>query len=236
LHGPSLAAVFLGLFCMPQAFSQREDVVTLRKNASTGFSLVELLTVMAVGAILAATAIPYGLNYIRHYQVTAAGQAVASVMQLSRAQAVKRNSRNGLILNFDYPAEGQFQFTTLDADPETLAYNAVYPGPGPNAVFDPNDRDYGIAPAVGDNDVPPHGIIANLPPEIGFDPTGGVWNALLFRSNGSVEAVTADGAGDALIRQDGLDWVLTIQYPRFGFVRDIRISRNGRVEVEVPAP
>jgi len=87
-------------------------VVTLRKNASTGFSLVELLTVMAVGAILAATAIPYGLNYIRHYQVTAAGQAVASVMQLSRAQAVKRNSRNGLILNFDYPAEGQFQFTS----------------------------------------------------------------------------------------------------------------------------
>src|SRR3972149_6622555 len=194
LHGPSLAAVLLGLFCMPQAFSQREDVVTLRKNASTGFSLVELLTVMAVGAILAATAIPYGLNYIRHYQVTAAGQAVASVMQLSRAQAVKRNSRNGLILNFDYPAEGQFANSALEADPETLAYNAV---------FDPNDGDYGIAPAVGDNDVPPHGIIANLPPEIGFDPTGGEWNALLFRSNGSVEAVNAEGAGEALLRKEG---------------------------------
>ena len=206
-----------------------------RKEASRGFSLVELLVVMAVGAILAATAIPYGLNYIRHYQTTAAAQAVASVMQLSRAQAVKRNSRNGLILNFDYPAAGQLQFTTLEQDPETMAaYGGIYPGPGTNANFDPNNRDYGVAPAVGDNQSPPHGTIVNLPAEMEFDDSGGTWNALLFRSSGAVEAVNATGSGNDLIRQDGLDWVVTIQYPRFGFVRDIRISRNGRVQVEVP--
>ena len=206
-----------------------------RKETSRGFSLVELLVVMAVGAILAATSIPYGLSYIRHYQMTAAGQSVASLMQLSRGQAVKRNSRNGLILNFDYPAAGQFQFTTLDQNPVTMgAADAVYPGPGANAVFDPNDRDYGIAPAVGDNVSPPHGTITNLPPDIVFDSSAGTWNALLFRSNGAVEAVNAAGSGATLIRQDGLDWVLTIRYPRFGFVRDIRVSRNGRVKVEVP--
>ena len=206
-----------------------------RKEAPRGFSLVELLVVMAVGAILAAIAIPYGLNYIRHYQTTAAAQAVASVMQLSRSQAVKRNSRNGLILNFDYPAEGQFQFTTLDQNPVTMgAYGGIYPGPGASANFDPNDRDYGVAPAVGDNPSPPHGIIVNLPPEMEFDDSGGDWNALLFRSSGAVEAVTANGSGNKLISQDGLDWVVTIRYPRFGFVRDIRVSRNGRVQVEVP--
>ena len=206
-----------------------------RKEASRGFSLVELLVVTAVGAILAATSIPYCLNYIRHYQTQAAAQGVASLMQLSRGQAVKRNSRNGLILNFDYPAEGQFQFTTLDRDPVTMgAYGGVYPGPGASAVFNPNDRDYGTAPGAGDNISPPHGTIANLPPEIQFDDTGGTWNALLFRSNGAVEAVNAAGSGATLIKQDGLDWVVTIQYPRFGFVRDIRVSRNGRVQVEVP--
>jgi prepilin-type N-terminal cleavage/methylation domain-containing protein len=207
-----------------------------RKQASRGFSLVELLVVMAVGAILAATAIPYGLNYIRHYQTTAAAQAVASMMQMSRSQAVKRNSRNGLILNFDYPAAGQLQFTTLDQDPETMAaYGGIYPGPGTNANFTPNNRDYGVAPAVGDNfEIPPHGIIVNLPPEMGFDETGGEWNALLFQRSGAVEAVNATGSGNDLIRQDGLDWVVTIRYPRFGFVRDIRVSRNGRVQVEVP--
>ncbi len=206
-----------------------------RKEASRGFSLVELLVVMVVGAILAATAIPYGLNYIRHYQTTAAAQAVASMMQMSRSQAVKRNSRNGLILNFDYPAEGQLQFTTLDQDPVTMApVDAIYPGPGTTTNFTPNDRDYGIAPAVGDNVSPPHGIIVNLPPEMEFDETGGEWNALLFQRSGAVEAVNATGSGNDLIRQDGLDWVVTIRYPRFGFVRDIRVSRNGRVQVEVP--
>lgn len=206
-----------------------------RKEASRGFSLVELLVVMAIGAILAAVAIPYGLNYIRHYQTTAAAQGVASLMQLSRAQAVKRNSRNGLILNFDYPEAGQYQFTTLDQNPVTMgAYGGVYPGPGASAVFDPNNRDYGIAPAVGDNVSPPHGNVTNLPPDMVFDETGGTWNALLFRSNGAVEAVNANASGNPLIRQDGLDWVLTIRYPRYGFVRDIRISRNGRVRVEVP--
>ena len=215
--------------------SKEEDVLIFRKEASRGFSLVELLVVMAVGAILAATAIPYGLNYIRHYQMTAAAQGVASLMQQSRSQAVKRNSRNGLILNFDYPAPGQFQFTTLDQDPVTMgAYGGVYPGPGASAVFDPNDRNYGVAPAVGDNVSPPHGNIVNLPQDIVFDETGGTWNALLFRSNGAVEAVTAGASGNALIRQDGLDWVMTIRYPRFDFVRDIRVSRNGRVRVEVP--
>ena len=145
-----------------------------------------------------------------------------------------------MILNFDYPVQGQFQYTLLDADPRTLAYNNVYPGPGPNAVFDPNDRDFGKAPAVGDANCPqsnpagPHGCPAPLPPDMEFDDSGGTWNALLFRSNGSVEAVTADGSGNPLIEQDGLDWVVTIQYPRYGFSREIRVTRNGRVQVEVP--
>lgn len=111
LPGPSLAAICRGVFFHPRNpfMTKEEDVVIFKKEASRGFSLVELLVVIAVGTILAAIAIPYGLNYIRHYQTTAAGQGVASVMQLSRAQAVKRNSRNGLILNFDYPAERQYQ-------------------------------------------------------------------------------------------------------------------------------
>lgn len=212
-------------------------MLAFRNHASHGFSIVELMIVMLIGSIMAAIAIPYGLSYIRHYQMTAAGQGVASLMQMSRGQTVKRNSRNGLILNFDYPEPGQYQYTTLDADPETNAYDTtIFPGPGPTAVFDPNDRDYGIAPPVGDSTIPPHGIIASLPQDVVFDETDGEYNALLFRSNGAVEAVNAQDSGNALVRTDGIDWVLTIRNNRYGFVRDIRISRNGRVRVEEVAP
>jgi prepilin-type N-terminal cleavage/methylation domain-containing protein len=217
--------------------ARRSKVLAFRNHASHGFSIVELMIVMLIGSIMAAIAIPYGLSYIRHYQMTAAGQGVASLMQMSRGQTVKRNSRNGLILNFDYPEPGQYQYTTLDADPETNAYDTtIFPGPGPTAVFDPNDRDYGIAPPVGDSTIPPHGIIASLPQDVVFDETDGEYNALLFRSNGAVEAVNAQDSGNALVRTDGIDWVLTIRNNRYGFVRDIRISRNGRVQVEEVAP
>jgi hypothetical protein len=196
--------------------------------------------VVAVGTILAAVAIPYGLNYIRIYQTQAAAQGVASTMQMSRAQAVKRNTRIGLILSFDYPQPGQFQFTVLDENPDTLGNDAVYPGTGGSAVFDPDVTDWGLVPAPPNNMTPPHGPIASLPVEVEFDPTAGGaprFSSLLFRANGAVEAVNPSGfpggTGTPVVYQDGVDWVVTIRHPRYGFVRDIRISRNGRVQVIV---
>ena len=219
---------------------RKEAIVTYDPRPPRGFSLVELLAVMAIIAITSAIAIPLGIDYVRTYELMGAAQGVAAQMQMSRAQAVRRNSRRGILLNFDYPQARQYQFTTLDANPMTGTWdNCVYPqNPG---VFDPGARNYGTVPPPPDcnvqspgNDLPsPHGQIISMPPEIEF--VGGqAFNSLLFRMDGSVEAVNAAGFVGSAVRQDGLNWVIEIRHVRHGLRRIITISRNGRVAVDVP--
>jgi prepilin-type N-terminal cleavage/methylation domain-containing protein len=212
-----------------------------RARALRGFSLVELLAVMAIIAITSAIAIPLGIDYVRTYEVMGAAQGVAAQIQMSRAQAVRRNSRRGILLNFDYPQASQYQFTTLDANPMTGNWDGcVYPAnPG---VFDPGSRNYGTAPAPpcntqspGGNLLSPHGQIITLPTEMIFV-DGQTYTSLLFRMDGSVEAVNAAGAGSRVVAVNGLNWVVTIRHPRLGLSRIITVSRNGRVAVDVPSP
>ena len=209
-------------------------------SKNRGFTLVELAVVMVVLAIMAAVAIPYGLNYVKHYEVQGAGQNVASLMQLTRAQSVKRNTRRGLILNFNYPSPGEYQFTSLEEDPVTGGYPApVYVDPGGN--FDPGDRNYGKAPEPQfSTDKPtngldsPHGQVIPLPNEIAFI-EGQAYSSLLFRVDGSVEAVNPVNVDNGkAVAMNGLDWEVRIQHPRYGLTRTIRISRSGRVVVENP--
>ena len=225
---------------------RKEDAVTTRPKPVRGFSLIELLTVITIIMIVAAIAIPMGLSYVRNYEMLGAAQNVASQIQLARAQAVRRNSRRGILLNFDYPAARQYQFTTLDENPMTGGWDgSVYPSnPG---VFDPNNRDnYGTAPAPPNNHISPgndpqgkpypspHGNIVELPVQIDFD--NATYSSLLFRADGSVEAVTAQNVPGRSVAADanGLDWLVTIRNQENGLVRQIRVSRNGRVAIETP--
>jgi prepilin-type N-terminal cleavage/methylation domain-containing protein len=221
---------------------KKEAIVTTDPRRPQGFSLIELLVVMAIIAITSAIAIPLGIDYVRNYEVMGAAQGVAAQMQMSRAQAVRRNSRRGILLNFDYPQAGQSQFTTLDANPMTGAWdNPVYPdNPG---VFDPGVRDYGTVPdppfnvdSPGDNLPSPHGEVITLPTQMEFVDVAGGYTSLLFRMDGSVEAVNAVGVAVKHVEADGLNWVVEIRNLDNGLRRIITISRNGRVVVDVPPP
>lgn len=199
---------------------------------------MELLTVILIIGITAAVSIPLGLNYVRNYQAMGAAQALASQMQLARIQAVKRNSRNGMILNLDYPAVDQFQFTSLDANPTSGGYDQFYPGPGGAAVFDPNNPNYGVAPAPPFNHIvqpggfpSPHGPVVPLPTGFQFVTAGGQFTSLLFRNNGTVEGCNAQGVGPAWFRLNGVDFEATIRHRDLGLTRTIRITRNGRVNI-----
>ncbi len=200
--------------------------------------MIEMMVVVAIIMIVVATTIPMGLNFIRNYQITGAAQSVAGEMQSCRAQAVKRNSQRGILLNFDYPQAGQFQYTSLDPSPLTNDWDGVfYPIFNPRTYTEgmnaygavpvpPNNVDH---PDVANGIMSPHGTPIDLPQEISFD--AGAFNALLFRSDGSVRAVNAAGGGGGVVDPVGVDFQLTVRDPRTNLTRIVTVSQNGRVTV-----
>jgi prepilin-type N-terminal cleavage/methylation domain-containing protein len=166
------------------------------RNRSKGFTLIEIMVVIAIIAIVSAASIPMGLNFVRHYKVTGALQNVAAQMQMSRGQAVKRNTNRGILLNFNYPQPGMYQFTSLDPSPMTGTWDGgVYPTFAPLSYTE-NMGNYGAVPVPPNNTtdpdrsigvMSPHGFPIKLPNDVQFQP--GAFNALLFRADGSVRAV-----------------------------------------------
>jgi prepilin-type N-terminal cleavage/methylation domain-containing protein len=196
------------------------------QTSARGFSLIELLTVMLIIGITAAISIPLGINYVRTYQVMAAAQSVGSQMQTARIQAVRRNAHNGILLNLDYPNPAEFQFTTLERNPTTGGYDSFYPGPTKAPAYP-----YNVNP-VNANLPSPHGPVVRLPQGYRFVTGGGTFTSLLFRDDGTVQGVVAEGVGAQRIAPMGLDFQVTIQHIEYGLTRTIVISRNGRVRIE----
>jgi prepilin-type N-terminal cleavage/methylation domain-containing protein len=216
-------------------------VTSKATKPSLGFSLVEIMIVIAIIVVISAASIPMGLNFVKHYKITGAAQGIAAEIQRARAQAVKRNSSRGILLNFNYPAATNYQFTSLDPDPMTGNWDgAVYPGnPGNCNQVAPN---YGEVPAPPNNVIDPdlaagvqspHGIPIDLPTDIEFE--AGQRNALVFCADGSVSAVNAAGpVGGAVLTLDanGVDWLVAIRDRTTQLSRVIRVSPGGRVRVD----
>ncbi len=161
---------------------------------SQGFSLVELLVVMAVLALLLAMGLPNFQTWLRNVQIRNAAESLQNGLQFARMEALRRNER----VSF---------WMVATTDPKVLDDSCARSGSGLSWVVGRDDPAAACAAAASESAVPR--ILQKKAGGEGggsvlVDASGAAGNAsscATFNGFGQVEAVCADaGASEPIVR------------------------------------
>jgi prepilin-type N-terminal cleavage/methylation domain-containing protein len=180
-----------------------------------GFSLIELVIVVAIILIMAAIALPNIGQWMRNYKIRGAAQGVASTLQSARGKAIATNTNTGV------------SFFVVDDDSYRFVQEDLTGGPEPRQPL--YDLPMGVRFVVS--------AAANSGPSIRFNRMGAFCNpgvgscAAGFANPCGSDAsrcTTSAGANFFEPLTDGT-LVLTLLEPNTNLRRTVRIAPGGRV-------
>lgn len=104
----------------------RREVEIMKKlkriREGSGFSVMELVVVIAMAMLLMGIAIPSFLSWLPSFRLSAAARQVATDLQMARMRAVAQNTSNTVTFT---PSNGTYTFTL---GPDSRDLDELYPG------------------------------------------------------------------------------------------------------------
>jgi prepilin-type N-terminal cleavage/methylation domain-containing protein len=210
-----------------------KEPVNSKPSLSRGFSLLELLIVVAIIAIVAAFSLPMISNFLRVYKIRGASQEVAKEIQAARGKAISKNVNFGIVFlvvdNSSYRWVAEDDMDSLD--PTFVANTRV---PLASALPIPTD------PPAGTQ----HGPLLFLPRGIEFSqacanlPAGGWESGMRFNRlgawclPGTDEPCPPIGPGADFVRSGTTGAVVCLLQQQTGLTRTVSVATGGRVQTQ----